>query len=185
MAAAAILFAVTASAGTITVVPASPTAMPGDNIVLSVMASDVELGGYDLSVGFNPVLSSFVSRVYGHALNDTFIRSDGPAGLDTVEVSELSFEGAGVLSPLQGSPFLLATLTFRADAAGTAVFTLTRANADAADLTDFGGNALDGTAVVLSGASVVIGTPEPAPVPEPSTGALVIGGLLAVRRLRK
>jgi hypothetical protein len=184
MALCAILPATLATAASISLVPATPTASVGDDVVLNLVADDIELGGYSLLVGFSPTATSFISRVYGHALNDPFLQATGAAGLDTVEVSELSFEDASVLGPLQVSPFLLAILTFRADAAGTALFSLTRANLSQGDLTDYVGNPLSN--VVLSGASVAIGqsTPPPTGIPEPGTAALALAGVLGIAFMR-
>src|SRR5512138_3753574 len=157
---AALLFsAIPANAATIFLTPSAANVTVGSNFTVDVMAEDVNLGGFDLVVIFKPLLSSYVSTQFGSALgnpdNDTFYQAT--ANLDVLSISQVSFiTDAATLDALQGAlpnVFKLATLTFKADAAGTATFNFDLA---ASGLTDYVGRPLPAEFV---GTSVTIGAP--------------------------
>jgi len=131
------------------------------------------LGTYDVNLGFDPLLLSFVSATFGNQL-DIFgfgdIQTVTPS-TDSVNVFELSLDSATDLNNLQLSAFALATLTFDTTAMGTSPLTISL-NA----LGDADGNALEAD-IQNSSIAIQDGTPT-SPAPEPSSAALV--GLIVV-----
>ena len=189
MAAPAILLLTTiaAQADSIRLVPSSTNVTIGSSFDIDVIAEDTNLGGFDLTLGFNPALVGFNAVVPDLFLGDpVFFESffNSAVGLDTVQISAVSLlESAAVLG-LQGNApgnsFRLAKLTFEANAAGIAGFSFAQTY-----LTDLNAQEVSSN---FFGASVTIGgtqepSPEPSPVPEPATWAVVAGvGLIILGR---
>jgi hypothetical protein len=171
-------------AATITIVPTSQNIAVGNQFVVGLQISGVgagsapSVGTFDLDLGFDPLLLSFVGATYGTGLDVLglgSIQSTTPGG-SSVNLFELSLDSAADLNTLQPASFILATLTFDALANGTSPLTISP-NA----LGDADGNSL---AATLVNGSVTVG-PVPTGVPEPSTFALLacgFGGLAFMRR---
>lgn len=170
----------------ILVTPATQNTTSGAQFVVDLQISGLgngtapSVGTFDLDLGFDPLLLSFVDATYGTGLDVLGLGSlqFTTPGTGTVNLFELSFDSASDLNTLQPASFMLATLTFEALADGTSPLTI---NLNA--LGDADGASL---AATLTNGSVTIGAPSSA-IPEPSTftlAALALGGL-AVQRFRR
>ena len=168
-----------AHAAAIQVLPLSQNVNAGDPFIVTLQISGLgagsapSVGTFDIDLGFDSSLVSFVSTAYGTGL-DIFGLGDlqfTTPGAGTVNLFELSLDGATDLNSLQPASFVLATLSFSALANGTSPFILSL-NA----LGDADGNALPAT---LQNGSVIIGSSTPS-IPEPATLLLLFGGLGAI-----
>ena len=186
--AATLLFtAVLAQAGVISLTPTSTSVNVGDVFAIDIMASDLNPGGYELTVGFSPALVSlpdpFNPVEFFEFLGGPGGSIQGPnSGLDFVEADETSFltDPADLIAlqgTVPGNLFRLARIQFRAEQQGTADFSF---------LFDYLTN-LDGSSRItadLVGTRVQIGEPTSA-VPEPGTVMLAAAGLGAIVVLRR
>jgi hypothetical protein len=177
-----------ANAAAIRLMPSDASVDVGSTFTMDVVAEDINLGAYTLLLDYPAALVSMAAvdpivfdQYLGQGMGLSLTQGDdlfGQARLD-----ELSFADEAILLSLQGTApgnlYRLATLTFRADAAGTAVFGF-----DSALLSSLSGTALSAD---LVGATVEITNGGPAPIPEPGTwSAMAIGvaGLWVWRRHR-
>ncbi len=181
---AAVLFlGPVAKAGTISLNPSSTDVTVGSDFKVNVVASDVNLGGYALTIGFQPLLTSLTLIEFSNGLGAPMSFQYGQDNVDQIEVDEVSFADGSVLLTLQGdaavgNSFPLVTLSFAAQNPGTANFQFLYD-----DLTDFVGSpvtaTLTGTTVTIksSGSNGGSGGGPTGAVPEPATGSLMIGSL--------
>ena len=179
-----------AQAISLTFVPASQNVGVGNTAAVALQISGLgdhtapSLGTFDLEVSFDPALLALDSVVFGPALGDpsageatTSVETSTPGVLGLFEVSFL--EGSSstcvfclppFLEELQGSSFILATLTFDTLAPGVSPLSV-MINA----LGDADGNPLEAEAgsgsITVTGATVV---------PEPSSWLLVGTGLVSL-----
>ena len=170
--AALLLTAVSAQAAFIELVPARTEITVGESVSIDIIANDLNLGAFDLTLQFSPAL-------VGLAADPTFFGFlGGPdnsffgsiPGLDNVNLAEVSFlTNPNDLLTLQGNePFKLATLQFSALAAGTAEFSFSSALLSNIDTTTPVSADLLTASVVIRGVDPGPG-PDPSPVPEPGT----------------
>lgn len=174
-----------ASGAVIYMEPSSPNIPLGSALELRILASGVNLGGFDFVLGFNPALTSLVDVSPDLFLGDPLLFEaffNVSPGLDTVQISEVSLLDPATLTALQGDPpgnvYRLATLTFQSNAPGIAEFTYGPSiftDPDAAMVTPD-----------LSPLSVTI-VDDSAAVPESATWRLVtgFGWILAGRLIRR
>ena len=138
------------------------------------------LSVFDLDISFDASIVSFNSAVFGDQL-DLFglgsITGVTP-GAGTVNLFELSFDLPDDLDALQAGSFTLATLTF--DTAGLGLSAL---DISINALGDSLGNPLD--ADIVNGAITVVDPSATTVIPEPSTYALMIFGLIGLCMARK
>jgi len=143
------------------------------DINIAGLGSDTALGTYDINVGFDPALLSYVSAVFGDQL-DLFGLGDIQVltpSTGSVEVFELSLETVDDLINLQASAFRLATLTFDTLTAGSnSPITLS-----IIALGDAAGDSL--SADLQEGSVTIAASAGPGTVPEPDTSALLLLGL--------
>ncbi|MDX2151369.1 MAG: PEP-CTERM sorting domain-containing protein [Bryobacteraceae bacterium] len=186
MAVAAILFlAPAANAGTIALVPSTASVTEGSTFLIDVVASDLQLSGFDLGLTFNPARVSFgvADIAFGTALGSSL--QIPTLGLDTLQLYEVSFADPSQLADNQTGSFKLATITLTALSPGIAVFSLS--DYGLSDLSDppylITGTTLTGTEVTVNAAS----PPPASDVPEPSSLFLVLAGCgaLICGRLRR
>lgn len=173
------------SAATISVVPSSQSVPLGHQLTVTLQASGLggntapSLAAYDIDLTFDGTLLAFADVTWGAGLDVLALGSVQvlTLGVDSVNLFELSLDGASDIKTLQPDAFVLATLMFDTLAPGTSPFALSilaLADADGATL----------TAEVAFGSGTV--TPAVSTVPEPSSLMLVVGGggVLAVVRRR-
>jgi hypothetical protein len=105
--------------------PSSTNVTIGSSFDIDVVAEDTNLGGFDLTLGFNPALVGFTAAVPDLFLGDAaFFESlfSSMVGLDTVQISAVSLLESATVLALQGNApgnsFRLAKLTLEANAAG-------------------------------------------------------------------
>jgi hypothetical protein len=152
----------------LTLLPGFQTVGIGDPFQLSVgingLGGPPSLGGYDLSVEFNP-LFAFTSLTFGDpGLGDqldlegfgTFQASTPTPG--AIEITELSFDDPTVLDATQARSFTMATLTFRGLGIGSGTFSFSGVT-----LSDSVGNAISPASLGTANVNVVAFTPEPSP----------------------
>jgi hypothetical protein len=172
------LFGASASlmAGTISILPASPTETAGQNFMLSVQISGAtDLYGYQFDIGFNPAILQAVSATEG-----PFLPTGGPTiflpgtidnvgGSITANADILN----GAVSGVNGSGDLL-DVTFKALTGGSTsvqIFNLFALNSFGQGMTE---TTIGSTVTVLS-----------ASVPEPRTGLLLMAGVAGLIAFRK
>ena len=163
------------SASTIALVPSSAEVNVGSAFTVDVVAQDVNLGGFDFTLGFTPLLTSFNMADFGPYLGAPMSFQASDAQIDTITLDELSFEDSTVLASLQGAAgagnqFTLATLHFTALSAGAATFDI-----QSSFLTD-----LDGNTITADSLGTVVqvrdNNPPLASTPEPATLSLAAFG---------
>ena len=158
----------------------------GDSISLDISISGLDdfapdsLSVFDIDVNFDPAILSFNNVVFGDSfLGDQLdlfgfgsIAAGGLVGPGTVNIFELSFDLPGDLDALQAGSFTLANVTFDTLAVGTSPLSLA---------TNTLGDSLGNPLLVanLGGGSITVVQPA-AVIPEPSTYALFVLGVLAV-----
>ena len=161
---------------------ATPSVTVGSTFEVDIVASNINLGGYQLNIGFDPLLASLDSITFDQFLGAPLSFTFGSQAIDSVEADEVSFADEATLLALQGdaaagNQFSLVHLTFTALQAGAANFTF-----NPAVLTDLAGNPID---AALRGLSINISTGMPTPVPEPATWALLVGCLIAMAIVKR
>jgi hypothetical protein len=151
-----------------------PTAALGTEFTIDVIAEGINLGGYDLTIEYTPLLAAAAGSVeFGTALGFT-IQPEPEFGLAHIRFSETSLEDTPALLAMQGTGpdnrFRIASISFLAAAAGAAQFNVT-----INELTDVNANPFTSTAI---GTVVQIVPPTPpSGVPEPGTWAMMAAGL--------
>jgi hypothetical protein len=144
----------------------APSVIAGSVFEVDVIAASVNLGGYQLSIGFSPLLASLTSVSFDVYLGSPLSFTFSQQNIDSVDLSEVSFADASTLQALQGNPpgnqYSLVRLMFHADSPGVAQFTFLTPV-----LTDYLGDPVtttyQGTSVTITDAATV--TPEPATFP--------------------
>jgi len=165
------------SASTIALVPSSAEVNVGSAFTVDVVAQDMNLGGFDFTLGCTPLLASFNMADFGPYLGAPISFQAADAQIDTITLNELSFEDSTVLARLQGAAgagnqFTPATLHFTALSVGAATFDI-----ESIFLTDLEGNTI--TADSLNAVvQVKDGNPPPASTPEPATLSLAAFGAI-------
>lgn len=162
------------------VAPATADVGSSFDVELHVLGSP-ELGNYappsvrafDFDLAYDAARLTYTTTTFAGFLGaptSQAIVSDSASG-GVVDLKEVSLLSSAVLDTLQPQDFLLATLSFAATAMGPAALELTQR-----DLADAAGArfAVSGP----SAASIEI-------VPEPTTGLLLAGGLLALAARRR
>ncbi len=145
--------------------PADQTVAPGTDVTVDVLARSpggVILGAFDLAVGFDPAVLTFLGVDFGTGLGaPTGSVRDVVAGTMSIEVAEVSLLAA---PPQDGtSDLLLLTLRFEAAAPGLSLVGLAPAGGPSAPLlADAGGRAVIPTALVPG--RVIVTAPEPSPL---------------------
>src|SRR5215510_3964639 len=116
-----------AAAGIISLVPSHSTVTAGDIFQVDLIATDLQIGGYDLILGYNPLLGLieesgvlFDSSLGGPDDSFTFLFP----GLDSLELGEVSLltSPADLAARQSSLSFPLAHLTVTALSAGTLNF---------------------------------------------------------------
>jgi len=176
----------------ISVFPSGQSIALGSKVTVSLSIAGLgsfaapSLGTFDLNLVFDPTVLSFNSAVFGDpilgdqldptGLGNTINFANPSTG--AVELFDLSLDTASQLNSLQPSSFVLARVVFHTGGWGTSPLDLT-----ANSLGDADGNSL--TADLLSGSATVTAVPEPSSVFVLASGALTVGVLWFIRRLRK
>ncbi len=193
--AAILLFApALASASSFVLIPSRTTVTAGDSFTVDLFASDLQLGGFDVTFGYNPLLGQID---LDNLAFDTYL--GGPdnsfafwfADLDTLETAELSFvTSADELAALQSlENYPLVHIPFQALQPGTLVLDFVASpfsgGTDYAGL-PIGGVTYQGTSItILAPAAPPPDDPPPSGVPEPGPAVLVLtgAGLVGISRL--
>ena len=133
---------------------------------------------FDIGLSFDPSVFSFTGVTFSDQLDlfglgSTQIVDDGLLG--SVNLFELSFDFSSDLDLLQLSSFTLASLNFDAISVGNSGFT--------ASVNSLGDSLGDALTADITNASVRV-TPSAASVPAPSSLALFVFGLAALRSAR-
>lgn len=168
--------------------PASIFAGTGDTIALDLVVSGLgdyapdSLGGFDISIGFDPAIFAFTSYTLGGYLGDLSLLEALDIGFGdlggAVNIAEVSLLSALELDALQPGAFTLATLNFNVIDLAAGEVSQFSVLPDAV-LADANGNALAaGTGAVARVEGVG------APVPVPGTIPLLLAALLGVFRVR-
>ena len=174
---------------TISLTPTSQAVAVGQTLQFDLVVSGLvsgaapSLGTYDADISFNPSILGFTGAVFGDMVLgnqlDLFglgsINSATP-GIGTVNLFELSLDVPADLNLLQSENFTLATLSFSALSSGTSSL---RININA--LGDAFGNPLPAQIV---GASATVNQGNSNPIPEPTSLALALAGLLVLATVR-
>jgi hypothetical protein len=137
----------------------------------------VGIGGFDITVGYDPLLLSFNSVIFDSYLGDPTtdaIAIDTPNS-GTVNAYEVSFLSPSVLLQLQPDDFVLFTLNFNAIGTGTSPLTF-----DSVLLSDESGNQIVPTQLRSGSVDANFNS-----VPEPGTILLLGAGLLGLTALRR
>lgn len=196
--AALLLGAVNLNANSIvlSVVPSSTTVNVNGTVSAAIQISGLEanapngpaLGAFDFLFGYNPLFLGNPVVTFGDpGLGDQLALTVSPftcigtlCGAPSnfpIELAEVSLDSIAELNSAQASSFTLATISFKALAAGTSPLDL-----GGVILSDASGNALSLDKIMNS--SVTVGTSLP--TPEPRTDALLLavglGGLFLRRR---
>jgi len=176
------------SASTISLVPSSTVVTVGDTFTVDLIASDLQLGGYDVTFGYNPLLGGIdLDHI------DFDVHLGGPANsfaawiatLDTLELTEVSFlTSPADLMALQGDPcFALAHIPVTALIPG--VLSLDFTPSPFFGATDYSGAPIEGVNYV--GASITIlpaAEPPASEAPEPHPAVLILTGVCLVAAAR-
>ena len=169
-----------AAAISLELAPAALSPAVGDSFAVSVVVGGLgavgsapSVGAFELSLDYDEALLDLVGVDFGLLLGDPTAGeafTDFVPGAGSVDVAEVSLLAAAALDALQPASFTLATVTFKASAAGESVLSL-----GAPVVSDANGRALGiqllGSARVTAGAPAV---PEPAALVTFATGALIV-----------
>ena len=156
----------------LTFVPASQDVNTGDTAVVDLQVVGVgdhtfpSVGAFDVTVAFDPSILSFVGATFGGFLGDlTLVEALGtvtpPPPSGVVNLFEVSLLSRAELATMQGTSFVIASLSFQAIGGGSSLLSLSKVilsdeNGDALNDPDL----LGGVINVTDGSTVV---------PEPST----------------
>ncbi len=175
----AVLFSVDASAISIDLMADHSSIATGGTVAVQAKISGLNdsgapsLGVYDLDFNFDSSLFSFKNLIWGDSDKGNQLDLNGFGSLQSSNIStgsinlfELSFDGADSLNAWQAGEFTLFTLVFDAIAIGTGNFSL-----NIHDLGDADANALTAS---VGNTQVVVGSVQ---VSEPSNWLLLLGAL--------
>lgn len=121
------------TAVTLELVPAAATVTAGEMIDVDVLVSGLgagvapSVGAFDLDVSFDPMIFTLVDVVFGPFLGTPPVEaltSFDVAVAGIVDLAEVSLLSAAELDALQPASFVLATLSFTAQADGSGLFQL-------------------------------------------------------------
>jgi hypothetical protein len=161
------------------------------DLTISGLNPGQALGGFDVTVNFDPSLLGLVSETFGDPVlgSDQLdpegfgVFSNVITGSGSVELQDLSLDDASALTTLQPSSFTLGTVTFNGVSAGTSALTVS-----SVDLSDALGNAMgaitEAGSVTVTGSGGTSAAPEIDPASTASALTLLMG-LLAVLRGRR
>jgi hypothetical protein len=144
----------------------------GSKVVLDIVAADLTLGAFDLTVSFDPMLLSPSAIEFDTFLGFPFSIQDSSMGFSSLNVTETSLLSPGELILLQQGGFRLARLSFDAMMSGVTEVSFTSATVADADGVLFSPN--------LGSATVTIRAQSDPAVPEPPSGLLFVAVLLAM-----
>lgn len=167
----------------VTFVPASQDVNISDLAVVDLQVVGVgdhtspSLGGFDVTVTFNPSILSFVGAIFGGFLGDiglgeavSIVTPPPPSGV--VNLFEVSLLTGAELAMLQSSSFVIASLTFQAIAGGSSSLSVSKVILSDENGGELVNPDLLGGVITVRGGGVV--------VPEPSTVVLVASCLLGL-----
>jgi hypothetical protein len=181
---AAALTAFSASAATISLVPASPAVGLGDPFVLDIVVGGLgnfaspSLSAWLLDLSYDPTLFSITDldvafgSFLGDPVLDTLTLVDTTTTPGIVTLDQVSFLFDFELIALQPSSFTLATLTFTGIDFGTGVFGI--------NFADLSNEAFPSESIPLDEPLAATGQVSPSAVPEPGTLSLLGLGILAL-----
>jgi len=187
------LLNVSAQAITLGFDPVSQNVYLGDSVSVDLVISELgdgmadSLSTFDLIIDFDETILSFSSVTFGDPilgdqldlLDEDSFYSD-TAGVDTVNIYELSFDSPSDLNSSQASSFTLATLTFDANEIGTSPLGYSAPSIPFIVLGDATGAELSSKTTFSTGSITVI-----APIPEPASIILFSTGMLLLTGLRR
>ena len=149
----------------------------GETVNVQLVASDLSftLGGFAAELSFDPATLSLTDVVFGNGFDDGFgsfsFADDATPGAVFVEDYADLFADEAIIAANQGVSFVLASFSFTAVALGAHSIDLL----NGAELISFDNQLLE----VLDGLSVAF---DVTAVPEPGILALILTGLLVLRR---
>jgi|ERR1019366_4936843 hypothetical protein len=175
---------------TLSVFPSSQSVALGSQVNVSLQITGLgnqtapSLGTFDLNLGFDPIILSFDSAVFGDSILGDQLDPTGlgntinfsSPGFGTVELFDLSLDSASQLNGLQPASFILGSLVFDTIGIGTGSLNLTINSLGDADGNSLAANIQNGSADVTAVSSV----------PEPNSGLLLVTGaaIVVVIRMR-
>lgn len=170
---APLLYPLWASADTISLEPSTQDSVVGSTVFLDIMASGLQVGAFDLTVSFDPLLLSPTGVEFDSFLGVPLSSLQfSSLGFDSVKLAETSLLSSADLVPMQQGDFRLARLDFETLAAGVTTISFSDAlvsDPDAAILSP-----------TLSSATVTIASSSGGAVPEPVGGLPYVAGLLVL-----
>jgi hypothetical protein len=181
--AAILLFSATAARASVILTAATPQVTVGSPFDVDVIATDLNLGGYQLQIGFPPLLASLNATVFDNYLGAPLSFTSAQEIIDTIELDEVSFADSATLLALQGdaaggNQYRLATMTFLALQPGNVDLTFV-----SSVLTDLDGNMI--TSDLLGTTVTITDSTTPADIPEPGTSLLLGSALCGLALLRR
>ena len=168
-----LLLIVPTFAGTISIQPSNLTVTPGQNFSVNVSASSVaDLYGYQFDLGFNPALLSATSVSEGSFLPSAGATFFIPGTINNVAGS-IVFTADSLVGAIPGATGsgTLATVNFKALAAGTSAVALSNVTLLDSKLSTITAGSANGS-VTVSG------------VPEPSTWTMMLVSMVLIRRYK-
>lgn len=176
------------SAATISFVPSAQTVGIGAVVTVDVRIDGLEtdfdpdeiVSAYDLDVSYNPTIVEAVGATFFNYLGGPADSIQGATLLaGVVDFFEVSLLSDGELDTLQPNSFVLASLSFRALAAGTTTLTFVPDPVFGIDVKGLDAKVLN----VQAGSGSI--TVEGAQIPEPGTLLLLASGLARVATSRR
>ncbi len=180
-----VAFSGSMNAAPITMTVSAPSAAPPhDQVSVTIGIAGLgtgtaqSIGTFDVNLGFDPLLLSFVSATFGNQLDILGLGDIRTVtlGVGVVNLFELSLDSPAELNRLQLPAFTLATLTFDTLAEGRSPLTVT-VNA----LGDADGSAVEAQ---IQNGSILIQNSVPEPRATPIVAGVLVAILLASRRIR-
>ncbi len=170
---ASLLYPLSASADTISLEPSTQDSVVGSTVFLDIMASGLQLGSFDLTISFDPLLLSATGVEFDTFLGSPDSIQTSSLGFSSVNLAEISLvTDPAALIAIQPGTFRLAQLEFEALLPGVTTVSFSD------------GLVADPYATVLSpdlsSAMVTIASANGGAVPEPVGGLSYLVGLLVV-----